>query len=159
MSHPFFNPKRATETTKGAAFPRTHLLSKPFLDECIKFLLKTALLRTDQESYTLSYRLPHRGAATCGRKKRPERPPNQQHDDDTGKQNLPGRPCSRCPISNQVCEQLGHLQFMPAMRSDPRYCAAFACALSYAALEVLIHYVLRIMQKGEQPTDNWIAIH
>lgn len=38
---------------------------------------------------------------------------------------------------------------MPAMHSDARYHAVFAGALSYVSLEVLIHYVLCIMQKGE----------
>lgn len=47
MSNPFSNPKRTTETTKGAAFPRTHLLSKPFPNKRVKFLLKTMLLKID----------------------------------------------------------------------------------------------------------------
>lgn len=41
----------------------------------------------------------------------------------------------------------------------PATAPSFAGALSYVSLEVPIHYVLCIMQKGDQPTDNWIAIH
>lgn len=115
MSNPFFNPKHTTETTNRAAFPRTHLLSKPFPSKCIKFLLKMCLL-IDQESYTLSYSsLPPAGG-------REELSRHQKQHNKEGKENLSSWPCLHCPISNQVCEQLGHLQFMPAMCSDPRSC-------------------------------------